>query len=321
MDQGFVDLRLNSQEGQGNDSFWPSFTDIMTVIVMIFLIAMVVLLMRNVELVKQLRATMNAEEVATTLARETGIEKDKIYANLGTAEEKISMLQLQLMQQRENSLINQTKFTKQLKQNRILATENYALAQQITQADLTRQRLESDIETKKTTLRSSLEKNLTLEEELEQARSINAQTAQTIQQYQSTIADQTESLAKLRQNELLVENKFLVLVGEHDVLKGKYQKLIRPARSTKGRYLVEVRYSKVKGEPWVRWREGVTGDYFNVSRVELDASLTALKAQKPNGLYIKIIIPKNSDLSYSEAWKFTSQIHKGYDYYFAKDKK
>ncbi len=46
-DEGFVDLRLNRQEGQNQDSFWPSFTDIMTVIVMIFLIAMVILLLRT----------------------------------------------------------------------------------------------------------------------------------------------------------------------------------------------------------------------------------------------------------------------------------
>ena len=58
--EGFADLRLNRQEGQVNESFWPSFTDIMTVVVMIFLIAMVVLLIRNIELVRELRATMVA---------------------------------------------------------------------------------------------------------------------------------------------------------------------------------------------------------------------------------------------------------------------
>ena len=36
---GFTDLRMNHQHGQGDDSFWPSFTDIMTVIVIIFLLA------------------------------------------------------------------------------------------------------------------------------------------------------------------------------------------------------------------------------------------------------------------------------------------
>ncbi len=49
---GFTDLRLNGG-GEVQEGFWPSFTDIMTVIVMIFLIAMVVLLVRNMELVNR----------------------------------------------------------------------------------------------------------------------------------------------------------------------------------------------------------------------------------------------------------------------------
>ena len=46
-DQGFVDLRLNQGDAPAEESFWPSFTDIMTVVLMIFMIAMVVLLVRN----------------------------------------------------------------------------------------------------------------------------------------------------------------------------------------------------------------------------------------------------------------------------------
>ena len=38
---GFTDLRVSHAHGIGNeDSVWPSFTDIMTVIVMIFLMAL-----------------------------------------------------------------------------------------------------------------------------------------------------------------------------------------------------------------------------------------------------------------------------------------
>ena len=63
-DGGFTDLRLNTGSHEVQEGFWPSFTDIMTVVVMIFLIAMVVLLVRNMELVSQLRSTMEAERVA-----------------------------------------------------------------------------------------------------------------------------------------------------------------------------------------------------------------------------------------------------------------
>ena len=42
MNDDFIDLRSGNLS---SESFWPSFTDIMTVVVMIFLIAMVVLLL------------------------------------------------------------------------------------------------------------------------------------------------------------------------------------------------------------------------------------------------------------------------------------
>ena len=44
--------------------------------------------------------------------------------------------------------------------------------------------------------------------------------------------------------------------------------------------------------------------------------LQRLAEQKKNGLYVKIIIPEDSGLSYNEAWEFTSHLHGNYDYYF-----
>ncbi|MEK9626303.1 MAG: hypothetical protein VW546_06435, partial [Gammaproteobacteria bacterium] len=58
---GFVDLRISpSVSGRSDeDSVWPSFTDIMTVVVLIFLVSLIVILMRNTELVQQLRDSMS----------------------------------------------------------------------------------------------------------------------------------------------------------------------------------------------------------------------------------------------------------------------
>ena len=64
MDEGFIDLRQKHDAGMGSDSFWPSFTDIMMVVVMIFMIASTVLMLRNWELVEKLRATIEAEYAA-----------------------------------------------------------------------------------------------------------------------------------------------------------------------------------------------------------------------------------------------------------------
>jgi hypothetical protein len=78
MNYGFVDLRLDAGEGSGDEGFWPSFTDIMTVIVMIFMLAAVVLMVRNMDLIQQLRATMEAERQAALIARTTEEQKDAL---------------------------------------------------------------------------------------------------------------------------------------------------------------------------------------------------------------------------------------------------
>ena len=67
---GFTDLRMSNASGASNeDSVWPSFTDIMTVIVMIFLMSLVVILIRNVNLVEQLRESMVSEQEIAVLAQ------------------------------------------------------------------------------------------------------------------------------------------------------------------------------------------------------------------------------------------------------------
>jgi hypothetical protein len=80
--------------------------------------------------------------------------------------------------------------------------------------------------------------------------------------------------------------------------------------------VVEVRYSKVGGEYRIEYREPDQADFTRVSRDVLESRLAALKKRDPDGLYIKVIFPKDSGLSYNEAWSLTSDLHKKYDYYF-----
>ncbi|MCB1881785.1 MAG: hypothetical protein KDI54_17320, partial [Gammaproteobacteria bacterium] len=157
-DQGFIDLRLNVQEGHNQESFWPSFTDIMTVVVMIFMIAMVVLLLRNIELVNQLRSTMTAEREAMELARSTGEEKEHISLRLMAAENELS---IRRMQQREldeanreqkRLIISQTDLIARLKletdtltrSKAQLSSENSSLSQRLERANERVQSLQQD---------------------------------------------------------------------------------------------------------------------------------------------------------------------------------
>ena len=44
--------------------------------------------------------------------------------------------------------------------------------------------------------------------------------------------------------------------------------------------------------------------------------LLKLKQKYGDNLYVKVIIPENSGLSYNEAWQFMQDIFNKYDYYY-----
>jgi uncharacterized protein YhaN len=327
---GFTDLRLNSGSHEGQEGFWPSFTDIMTVIVMIFLIAMVVLLVRNLELVNQLRATMEAERIAAELARATGEEKQSLSSALHRAEERVQQLQLEVMRLQEKGLRSESLIAEQLRAITSLSNERDDLAQQAARLALLRQRLEEDVARRQSQLASALEaiddKQLklsaaqrsiaTLEEGLEQMRTRLAEQSEQAERLQRTVSEQREELDEAQRREREFERRFLVLAGDYDDLKIKYDKLVRPARSAAGRHVIEVRYWKEDGDYLISWREGTEGSFQAISRSRLDKVLTRLSEEHENGLYVKVIFPENSGLSYNEAWEFTSHLHSNYDYYF-----
>jgi hypothetical protein len=320
---GFVDLRLNRGDQQGNESFWPSFTDVMTVIVMIFLISMVVVLLRNMELVKQVRATLEAQQAAMELARATGEEKEDLASQLHqiedqahSAEDRAAQLQLEVMRLREQNQLRGKVISERNRDLANLMEERNNLTQQAAQLLLERQRLEESADQTRNQLNISHQELADLQQRLSTLQTHFLEKEQQLADIGITLGQQNESLTSARVDRQQAEQKYLVLADEFDNLKVSYDKLVRPARSSKGRYLVEVRYVKREGNHLVSWRQGGLGDFKPISSMQLDDKLGELKQQKPDGLYVKIILPESSGLSYSEAWKFTSHLHKNYDYYF-----
>ena len=90
---GFVDLRLNRRRTV-DDGFWPSFTDIMTVIVMIFLMGMVVVLLQNMEVTNNMKSALLEKQRATELAKSTFEEKSIVSNRLSDAEEELARLRM-----------------------------------------------------------------------------------------------------------------------------------------------------------------------------------------------------------------------------------
>lgn len=327
---GFTDLRMGVGHNDVNEGFWPSFTDIMTVVVMIFLISMVVLLVRNLELVNQLRSTMEAERIAAELARATGEEKDTLSSELHRAEDRMQRLQLEVMRLQEKALRNETLIADQLRAISALNNERDDLTQQAAQLVLLRERLSADLEKRDTQLtdaqqlidQKQLQLNAnartlaTLEDALASLQARFAQREEETERLQQLVTDQRSELTQARDQNRDYERRYLVLSDDFDDLKVKYDKLVKPARTSSGRHLIEVRYWKKDGAYQITWREGGDGGYQPIKRAQLDKVLTRLSEQKPNGLYVKVIFPENSGLSYNEAWEFTSHLHGNYDYYF-----
>ena len=129
---GFTDLRLNQGSTQAEESFWPSFTDIMTVIVMIFMLAMVILLLRNMELLNQLRTTMEAEKQAAELARTTGEENATLEEKLAARDYEISQLRMQQLRMKERAEEQEAAISSQRHQISSLTRERDLLDNQVT---------------------------------------------------------------------------------------------------------------------------------------------------------------------------------------------
>ena len=53
----------------------------------------------------------------------------------------------------------------------------------------------------------------------------------------------------------------------------------------------------------------------NVNEQELHRALAALKRVYGKRLYTKILFPREAELSQKDAWRFTHQILRQYDYY------
>ncbi len=330
---GFTDLRLNNGGTELQEGFWPSFTDIMTVVVMIFLISMVVLLVRNMELVTQLRATMEAERIAAELARATGEEKDNLSVALHQAEERLQSMQLEIMRLQDKGLESEQLIAEQLRAITGLTNQRDDLTKQAARLSLLREQLEADVKKRQAQLEqtratlddkqlklSTAERSITtLEENLAELRTrYDASQAQS-ERLQQTLDEQRDTIEAAQLSQQEMERRYLVLNDDYDKLKVKYDKLVRPARSPAGRYLIEVRYWKENGGYRLSWREGGEGAFQSVSRKQLDSVLSRLSTEKPDGLYVKVIFPENSGLSYNEAWELTSHLHNNYDYYFKEE--
>ena len=308
MQEGFIDLRRNIAAEAGADSFWPSFTDIMMVVVMIFMIASVVLMLRNWELVQTLRDTIESEREAEARALSMTETSATLEEQLAQAQHENTELRMRLMRANEISHNMREQLSLQQQQLLSLQADKQRLTASLQQAQLDVQLREDKARESEARYAQLEDVRDTLEKRLQQ---VLAQLSQEEQQSR----EQAAELAELRQGSSLTEQQLTLLQGEYDDLRVKYDKLIRPARSAQGKHVVTVRYWKEGKYYQIRIKDTGENDYRAVSRKELHEELAGLKKRYGNNLYVKLIIPDDSGLSYNEAWGFTFDVLNKYDYY------
>ena len=315
---GFVDLRHHGQQqsSYSDDSVWPSFTDIMTVIVMIFLMALVVILIRNVELVQQLRATMDAEREASEIARNTQIQKETLIDRLNELESTVSSQRLNLLRSEEDR--NRLNLSLKERGDKLSVVENNLATLQEAQNKLREQNTELTRE--RSVLSKQLQEQKVGEDTLQRQKAsleqrVN-QAATELSALQKNFSEQEKQLRTEREKSISESLRLSALRGDYSSLKAKYDRLVRPARTAVGRHVVEIRYYRDRDKYIIQVREPNEKEYRQISKEALHTRLAALKAKLPKRLYTRIIIPEKSGLSYNSAWTFTNDILSRYDYYY-----
>ncbi|HFC93218.1 MAG TPA: hypothetical protein ENJ51_10455 [Leucothrix mucor] len=359
MSFGFPDANSSFENHNvGEESFWPSFTDIMMVIVMIFLLVAVSVILNNYQLLENLKKSTQAQQLASSIAEDTQVENSSLEERLLRLKQQFAFVSKQLVDatkvaennqqqllkreqiikelnaisaQKEKQLEEKTAFLAQMeaKFQQQLAQKNAQLSklnnqQQAQEKELQIAQKKVAMQMKQLVLlqqqdKQNEEKASDLQGQVETLQNSLKENSTQYSTLQQQLKQQTSAFDVLKKQRQTDETQLLSLQGELDSLDEKYQKLLRPARSSKGKYVVAVTYTKRRGHGVYRLRLNPEGEYKNVSRQQLEHQLTKLKKKHGTDLYVKVIIPENSGLSYNDAWKFTSTMQKSYDYYFQKD--
>ena len=329
-DQGFTDLRLNGGGSSAEHSIWPSFADMMSVVAMIFMLTMVVLVISNWDLVEQLQKALEVEQRLSMEAEESAKRNARLATSLSDKESKLSYLQMQIInlqtEKEEQKKQLDDKQQQLLKINTSLKNHQSALGKQ--------REINLDLGMKLRDSQNKLRKIETKNQELESVYQESKQKQEKLSTQLSGLKDEftlvqsrdqqkDQDLMRLRQtidamqiqiNDFQERN--LKHQNDYASLKKKYERLLRPARSSKGKKVVEVTYIRQDQTATIKLRKPKSEQSIEIDKSGLIAYLDRLKTQFPRSIYIKVVFPKGSFISHEEAWRFTSELLSKYDYYY-----
>lgn len=337
MDQGFLDLRQNHGESGLGESFWPSFTDIMTVVVMIFIITSTVLIVRNWELLAELRSTLEAERQAEAQVAATERTNRDLEERIARLEHALAEVQIRNVRLTEENRVQRTTLGQREQQLLALRRERDRLVGELegsrqeaarrgellAERENSLARLDAEHRQQAARLDETLASLASLEAQhqaklaqLDALGRERASLAERVTRLEAAYSARLAELEESRRARAALSEEMTTLQAEYTTLDEKYQKLIRPARTASGKQVVEVRYLRSGGLPLIQLRAPGEEGFAALGTETMHQRLAALKGRYGDDLYVKVIIPADSGLSYNEAWDFTRTVLNRYDYYY-----
>ena len=330
MDSAFPSIGGSHAGIGGENSFWPSFTDIMMVITMIFLMATTILVVRNWQLVAELQESITAEQIAFQMIESTSQENATLEERLANAEQSNSILRLRLLKKDEELDLAQIAIREQETSIATMELQNRELESSLEQSRSQLAAADLEIDTASAQFEELSRQIASLNQQLAQSQLESDQTRAQLDSAREQIAGlsesstrQQQSIAQLTQEKVLLNQEIesynqqlLTLKGDYETVKSKYEELIKPARSARGKYIAQVYYVKGKSGNVIRYKQPGDKNFSTLSLAEVETRLTQLKREHGKNLYVKIIIPDDSGLTYNEAWEFMRQLLVKYDYYY-----
>ena len=304
--RGFNDLRVNRQTQSSDTTLWPSFTDIMTVILMVFMLTMVVVIIKNADLITQIRLSRalqaeseqqlrdNVQVLADLRLRNTDLEEAVRSTRM-----EIILLSDEMQRLEENLEIKAAAIAR-------LGDEKENLAEnlRLIRLHLTEKQDELD------------NAQMMIAGIRDEAERTNRQLSQQIAELLTRLEANEATLLTLTDEKTDLELALARQRKDFTSLEDKYLKLVRPARSSLGKEVVSVQYLKTDGRASYLIKDLGQTNWEEVPKDRLFTRLGRLKERLGEALYIKIVIPDSSGLSYNEAWDFTKQVLSEFDYYY-----
>jgi DNA repair exonuclease SbcCD ATPase subunit len=324
----FTDLRVNSGDRQGEITLWPSFTDIMTVVLMIFMLTMIVVIIKNTTLAQALLTSENQKKQVQSLLHDKEKAQAELKIILADLEEKLSQKQMILLLREDEISLLQQDLEGKMARIAAVEKESAELKSDIKglQAGVAAAREEAAaFEKKSTELARQYEVRIAEIQAASEKRlaALSSDKAREIEDYNRKVP---ALLNQLKEKETVIlalggekQNLEMSLAKQRQdfsALEEKYIRLIQPARSPAGKKVATVVYQRTGGNFRIGFKGIDTERIETLTMDQLHQQLGALRQKWQDQLYVKVIIPEDSGLTYNEAWTFTKDILSRYDYYF-----